>query len=82
MNDWDLAIPELTKELQSQSRIIAKGQRIRDYQRLVETYGGRSSQWMKKSSPAFDVDGKQYEVHWYEHHGIGRFEIKVKRIGR
>jgi hypothetical protein len=82
MNHLDLVIPELTKELLSQSRIIAKGQRIRDYQRLVETYGGRSSQWMKKSSPVFDVAGERYEFHWYEHHGIGRFEVKLKRISR
>lgn len=21
-----------------------------------------------------------YEYHWYEHHGIGRFEIKIKKV--
>ena len=70
----------LTKELIARSRVIAKGQRIRDLQRLVETYGGRSSQWTKKSSPPFDIDGERYEFHWYEHHGVGRYEVKLKRL--
>ena len=70
----------LTKELLVQSRVITKGQRIRDLQRLIETYGGWSSQWTKKSSPAFEIDGQRYEFHWYEHHGIGRYEIKLKRL--
>ena len=30
---------KLTKELMVQSRVIAKGNRIRDVQRLVEQYG-------------------------------------------
>jgi len=21
-----------------------------------------------------------YEYHWYEHHGIGRFEVKIKKV--
>lgn len=47
----------LTREMLSQSRIIAKGNRIRDVDRLVESYGGRRSGWIKKSSPLFTQDG-------------------------
>jgi hypothetical protein len=64
----------------SQARVIAKGNRIRDVRRLVETYGGKPSRWVKKSSPRFEVAGYQYEYHWYEHPNIGRVEIKRKRV--
>ena len=39
----------------SQSRVIAKGNRIRDVQRLVDTYSGKKSKWVKKSSPRFEI---------------------------
>lgn len=64
----------------SQARVIAKGKRIRDVQRLVTTYGGKPSQWVKKSSPLFEIAGQQYEYHWYEHSGIGRMELKRKQV--
>lgn len=66
----------------AQSRVIAKGDRIRDVQRLVDQYGGRKSGWTKKSSPRFEVSGQVYEYHWYEHPGIGRIELKRKRVNR
>ena len=59
---------------------IAKGKRIRDVKRLVTQYGGRASQWVKKSSPQFEVAGASFEYHWYEHHGVGRFETKQVRV--
>ncbi len=65
----------------SQSRVIAKGNRIRAVQRLVDTYGGRKSKWAKKSSPRFEIGKDQYEYHWYEHPGIGRVELKLKQVG-
>jgi hypothetical protein len=64
----------------AQSRVIAKGKRIRDVRRLVETYGGKSSKWVKKSSPRFDMGDHQYEYHWYEHPGIGRVELKRRQV--
>ena len=70
----------LTREMLSQSRIIAKGNRIRDVDRLVESYGSRRSGWIKKSSPLFTQDGAVYEYHWYEYHGLGRFEVKRKQV--
>ena len=70
----------LTKEMIDQSRVIAKGKRIRDLKRLLDQYGGIPSKWYKKSGPSFMAEGKRYEFHWYEHHGLGRFEIKKKRL--
>ena len=73
-------IPALTPEMISKSRVIARGRRIRDLKRLLDSYGGVASQWLKKSSPPVEIEGEHYEYHWYEHHGIGRFEIKLKKV--
>lgn len=73
-------IPKLTQQMVSQSRVIAKGKRIRDVQRLVDSYGGKKSKWVKKSSPSFEIAGHLYEYHWYEHRGLGKFEIKRKKV--
>lgn len=70
----------LTPRILAQARVIAKGHRIRDVVRLVADYGGRSSWWIKKSSPRFEINGSQFEYHWYEHPGIGRVEIKRKQV--
>lgn len=64
----------------SQARVIAKGNRIRDVRRLVDTYGGKPSQWVKKSSPRFEIGGHWYEYHWYEHPNIGHVELKRKQV--
>jgi hypothetical protein len=76
----DMQAPALTKEYIAHSRVIAKGQGIRDLKRIVRDYGGKSSTWTKKSSPPIEIEGKVYEYHWLEHHGIGRFEIKLKKV--
>jgi hypothetical protein len=64
----------------TQSRVIARGRRLRDVRRLVATYGGRTPGWVKKSSPPFEEAEGRFEFHWYEHIGLGRFELKKKRI--
>ena len=64
----------------SQARVIAKGRRIREVERLVAQYGGMASKWVKKSSPQFEIEGERFEYHWYEHLGIGRFEVKEVRL--
>jgi hypothetical protein len=64
----------------AQSRVIAKGKRIRDVQRLVRSHGGKASNWVKKASPSFKMAGRTYEYHWYECRGIGRVEVKRKRV--
>lgn len=60
---------------------IARGGGIRELPRLRRTYG--RGQWRKCKGVA-DVrlaDGvaRRAEVHWYEAHGKGRFELKIKR---
>ena len=66
----------------AQARIIAKGNRIRDVDRLVARYGGSPSNWMKKSSPSFEIAGQRFEYHWYKHPGIGKVELKRKQINQ
>lgn len=60
---------------------IATGRGIRELRRLVRLYGGRG--WRKRKGVAsVRLPGvKIYvaEVHWYEAHGVGRKEMKIKR---
>jgi hypothetical protein len=55
---------------------------IRERSRLIKRYGGR--RWMKRKGFAkvrlFDDTIHEAEVHWYEAHGIGKKEIKIKRL--
>jgi len=64
----------------SQSRVIAKGRRIRDVERLVASYGGSACSWVKKSSPRLEDDEGAFELHWYEHPGVGQMELKRKQV--
>ncbi len=61
---------------------IAKSGSIRDIARLRKVYGG--GRWRKLKGIALvrlpDGIVCEAEVHWYEAHGIGKKEIKVKRI--
>lgn len=61
---------------------IASGMGIRNRKRLRKFYGG--SRWKKRKGIASIVlpDGTMChaELHWYEAHGVGRKEIKIKRI--
>lgn len=61
---------------------IATGRAIRELDRLVRVYG--PGRWRKRKGLATVrlLDGNLYraEVHWYEAHGVGRKELKVKRI--
>jgi hypothetical protein len=71
---------QLNKNVLARSRVIAKGQGIRDIERLVSQYGGKAKNWIKKSSPVMVISGGRAEIHWYEHHGVGRVEEKIKWI--
>jgi len=73
---------KLTSRMISQSRVIAKGKRIRDVRRLVARYGGRASKWVKKSSARIEINGEHYEFHWYEHPALGKFEVKQVRVNK
>lgn len=69
--------PRIPKELLATSRVIAKGRAIRDIRRLLANYGGKPSGWTKKSTAIFLRNRREFEYHWYEHHGIGRVEVKL-----
>jgi len=59
---------------------IAVGNRIREIPRLRETYG--RGRWRKLKGVAIvsfpDGTIRHAELHWYEAHGIGRRELKIK----
>ena len=59
---------------------IARGSGIRCLGRLQRAYG--MGHWVKKKGVATVVleDGVSIraEVHWYEAHGIGKVEMKIK----
>ncbi|MBA3438401.1 MAG: hypothetical protein H0T92_00840 [Pyrinomonadaceae bacterium] len=61
---------------------IASGSKIRDIERLRKTYGlGR---WRKLKGIVLvrleDGTESDAELHWYEEHGIGKQEMKVKEL--
>ncbi len=60
--------------------IIAIGKSIRDLPRLRKAYG--AGRWRKLKGVArvrlLDGSDCRAEIHWYEAHGIGRKEMKIK----
>jgi hypothetical protein len=61
---------------------IAVSGSIRDVRRLRRLYGGRRWRKVKGSAEVELLSGeiRTAELHWYEAHGIGRREIKIKRL--
>jgi hypothetical protein len=61
---------------------IASGRAIRELKRLQKAYG--KGRWRKRKGIARIrvADGSIHtaEIHWYEAHGIGRKEAKIKRF--
>jgi hypothetical protein len=61
---------------------IAIGAGIRELRRLVRVYG--RGRWRKRKGLALvrfeDGSIRCAELHWYESHGLGRKELKLKRI--
>ena len=66
----------------SEIETIAVGSRIRDLTRLRKLYGKGRWRKMKGIGRVRLVDGFicDAELHWYEAHGIGKKEIKVKSL--
>jgi hypothetical protein len=61
---------------------IARGRGIRSLDKLRKKYGPGT--WRKLKGRArvrlSHGDERQAEVHWYEAHGIGKKEFKIKRF--
>jgi len=61
---------------------IASGREIREHKRLTRIYG--AAKWRKrKGFSRIELNNGtilQAELHWYEAHGIGRKEFKIKRF--
>ena len=61
---------------------IASGNSIRELKRLQKYYG--KGKWRKMKGNAIIVMQNKSEffaeIHWYEAHGIGKKEFKIKRI--
>jgi len=74
---------EILSEI-SHIQTIAAGREIRDLRRLRRTYG--EGHWRKRKGVATVrlADGTIWfvELHWYEAHGIGKNEIKIKQFLR
>ena len=63
--------------------VIAVGRQIRDLEWLRKTCG--SGRWRKLKGFArvrFLDNGEEFEaeLHWYEAHGIGKVETKIKEL--
>jgi hypothetical protein len=60
---------------------IAIGSSIREIDRLRKTYG--NGHWKKLKGVAIvrlpNGDIRNAEIHWYEAHGIGKKEFRIKR---
>ena len=61
---------------------FAVGSSIRELPRLRRVYG--AARWRKRKGLArvrlSDGTLQEAEVHWYEAHGVGRKEMKIKRF--
>jgi hypothetical protein len=66
----------------TRTETIAVGSKIREIGRLKRIYG--PGRWRKRKGIAdIRLRSGQYitvELHWYEAHGIGKKEYKIKRI--
>ena len=59
---------------------IAIGRSIRDLPRLQKMYGKGNWRKLKGFAKVCLIDGTIHtaEIHWYEAHGIGKKEFKIK----
>ena len=61
---------------------IARGRAIRELRRLRRAYGRGAWRKVKGVATIRLADGatRTAELHWYEAHGLGRKEFKIKRF--
>ncbi len=64
------------------AEIIATGRGIRELRRLRKAHGGQRWRKLKGKATIELADGRHVvaELHWYEAHGVGRREMKIKQI--
>jgi hypothetical protein len=62
--------------------VIAVSSRIHDLARLRRMYGKGRWRKLKGVGHVRLADGSEYEaeLHWYEAHGIGKKEMKIKHL--
>jgi hypothetical protein len=65
-----------------QVETIAVGNKIHDVSRLRRIYGKGRWRKVKGIGRVRLSDGSEYEaeLHWYEAHGIGKREMKIKHL--
>jgi len=65
-----------------QIEVIASGRGIREVRRLRKLYGGRRWRKLKGRATVELTDGTmcEAEIHWYDGHGVGSREFKLKRV--
>lgn len=78
-----MAMPFQIREILSEIRnkeVIAKGSSVKIRKRLEKLYGDGNWKKMKGIAKVRLSDGsvKLAEIHWFEAHGIGKKNIKVK----
>ena len=59
---------------------IASGKGVRDRKRLRKLYGGNKWRKLKGTAQVRLANGsiRLAEIHWYESHGVGKRELKLK----
>ncbi|MCY2987550.1 MAG: hypothetical protein NTY19_06760 [Planctomycetota bacterium] len=62
--------------------VIAIGRSIRELPRLRRVYGTGRWRKLKGMATVRLTDGMLYraELHWYEAHGVGKHEMKIKQF--
>ena len=74
-----IQIREILSEIRNQ-KVIAKGSSVKIKKRLEKLYGQGNWKKMKGVANVRLSDGsiKLAEIHWFEAHGIGKKNFKVK----
>lgn len=63
-------------------QVIAAGRSLRERGRLARAYGGARWRKLKGTARVQLPSGRtaRAELHWYEAHGVGRRELKIKHL--
>jgi hypothetical protein len=61
---------------------LRQGTGVRQARRLRKAYGGRRWRKLKGTASVKLADGtiRHAEMHWYQAHGVGEREFKIKRF--